>query len=144
MIFFWFALAVIFLIVELMTFTFGFIFITIGAVIISLLLTLDMIAASDFLYQIAIMLFFCVLSFLFFYRSFKKSKENNGSGFREDMGAVVVESDLIAGKEGKVKWSGTICNAIIDEKSNAEKIPVGSNVIIEEFKGNITIVNEIK
>lgn len=60
------------------------------------------------------------------------------------MGAVVVESDLIAGKEGKVKWSGTICNAIIDEKSNAEKIPVGSNVIIEEFKGNITIVNEIK
>ena len=144
MIFFWFALAVIFLIVELMTFTFGFIFITIGAVIISLLLTLDMIAASDFLYQFVIMLFFCVLSFLFFYRSFKKSKENNGSGFREDMGAVVVESDLIAGKEGKVRWSGTICNAMIDEKAKTERIPVGSNVIIEEFRGNIAIVNEIK
>ena len=77
MIFFWFALAVVFLIVVLMTFTFSFIFIIIGAVIISLLLTLDMIAASDFLYQLAIILFFCVLSFLFFYRSFKKSKENS-------------------------------------------------------------------
>ena len=143
MIFFWFALAVIFLIVELMTFTFGFIFVTIGAVIISLLLVLDIIASSDLMYQLIIMLFFCVLSFVFFYKSFKRSKNNSG-GFREDMTAVVVEKDLFKGIEGKVKWSGTICNAIIDEKANIEKISVGTNVTIEEFKGNIAVVSIYK
>ena len=143
MIFFWFILAIVFLIAELMTLTFGYIFITIGAVVISLLLNIGIIADNDLAYQVAIMLFFCVLSFFFFYRSFKKSKENVGSGFKEDMNAIVIDNDLISNKEGKIKWSGSIFNAIIDEKSNLKKISIGSNVIIKEFKGNVAIVDKI-
>ncbi len=143
MIFFWFALAIIFLIAELMTFTFGFIFITVGAVITSLLLVFNIIASSDFIYQLIIMLFFCILSFIFFYKSFKRSKDNKSVSFKEDMTAVVIDNDLTIGNEGKIKWSGTICNAMIDEKAKTERIPVGANVIIEEFKGNIAIVKEI-
>lgn len=142
MIFFWFAVAIVFLMAELMTFTFGFIFITFGAVIISLLLNLNVIADGDLIYQIVIMLFFCVLSFVFFYRSFKKSKNSKG-GFKEDMKAVVVENDLVAGVEGKIKWSGTICNAVIDEKANLGRISVGTNVIIKNFNGNVAVVNVI-
>ena len=59
------------------------------------------------------------------------------------MTAVVIDNDLTIGNEGKIRWSGTICNAMIDEKAKTERIPVGANVIIEEFKGNIAIVKEI-
>ncbi|MDD2840170.1 MAG: NfeD family protein [Rickettsiales bacterium] len=143
MILFWFITAIIFLIAELLTFTFGFIFITVGAVVITLLLGIDIISSTDFIYQVLIMLFFCVLSFLFFYRSFKKSKEDKISNFKEDMMAIVVEDSLIAGKEGKIKWSGTICNAMIDEESGLDKIEVGSSVVIEKFLGNIAIVKNV-
>lgn len=142
MIFVWCILAIAFLIIELMTFTFGFIFMSLGAVIITLLLGLDIIANTDFLYQFLIMLFFGVLSFVFFYRSFKKSKANNQNNYQEDMMAVVIDKDLILGQEGKIKWSGTICNAMIDKDSNIKKINVGDNVVIKKFKGNIAIVNK--
>ena len=52
--------------------------------------------------------------------------------------------DLKRGIEGKIKWSGTICNAIIDSKSNYDVIEIGSIVIIKEFKGNIAIVDKVK
>jgi len=141
---FWFLIAIIFLIVELFTFTFGFIFITIGAAIITFLLGVNLITSADLLYQWLIMLFFCFISFVFFYRAFKKSKESKSNNFKEDMLAVVIENDLITKKEGKVKWSGTICNAMIDEESKIDKIEVGSIVLIEKFLGNIAIVKLIK
>lgn len=141
---FWFIVAIIFLVIELLTFTFGFIFITVGASIITLLLSVNLITSADLLYQWLIMLFFCFVSFIFFYRTFKKSKENKSSNFKEDMLAVVIENDLVANKEGKIKWSGTICNAIIDEEFKIDKIEVGSIVLIEKFSGNIAIVKLIK
>lgn len=144
MIFFWFAVAVIFLIFELLTLTFGFIFITVGAVVITLLLGAELIAATDYLYQILIMLFFGIISFLFFYRSYKKSKNNTESKFKEDMTGVVIDADLVKGVEGKIRWSGTICNALIEPSSKVDSIPVGTNVVISEFKGNVAIVKEIK
>ena len=66
------------------------------------------------------------------------------NNFKEDMLASVIDEDLKRGIEGKIKWSGTICNAIIDSKSNYDVIEIGSIVIIKEFKGNIAIVDKVK
>ena len=144
MFWFWSIVAVIFLIAEIMTFTFGFIFITFGALIITLLLGVDIISNSDLLSQLLIIMLFAVIGFCFFYRSFKKSKTMNINNFKEDMLASVIDEDLKRGIEGKIKWSGTICNAIIDSKSNYDVIEIGSIVIIKEFKGNIAIVDKVK
>ena len=144
MFWFWSIVAVIFLIAEIMTFTFGFIFITFGALIITLLLGVDIISNSDLLSQLLIIMLFAVIGFCFFYRSFKKSKTMNINNFKEDMLASVIDEDLKRGIEGKIKWSGTICNAIIDSKSNYDVIEIGSIVIIKEFKGNIAVVDKVK
>lgn len=144
MFWFWSIVAVIFLIAEIMTFTFGFIFITFGALIITLLLGVDIISNSDLLSQLLIIMLFAVIGFCFFYRSFKKSKTMNINNFKEDMLASVIDEDLKRGIEGKIKWSGTICNAIMDSKSNYDVIEIGSIVIIKEFKGNIAIVDKVK
>ena len=144
MFWFWSIVAVIFLIAEIMTFTFGFIFITFGALIITLLLGVDIISNSDLLSQLLIIMLFAVIGFCFFYRSFKKSKTMNINNFKEDMLASVIDEDLKRGIEGKIKWSGTICNAIMDSKSNYDVIEIGSIVIIKEFKGNIAIVDKLK
>lgn len=133
-------MAVVFLIVELMTLTFGFIFMTIGAVINTFLIGTNLISATDFLYQILVMLFFGLISFLFFYKSYKKLG-NNVNGFKEDMTATVIESNLVKGFEGKIRWSGTICNAILNQNSSSSVVEVGTKVVINEFKGNIAVVD---
>lgn len=140
---FWIAVAILFFVVEIFTLTFGFIFITLGALLIIFLLSMGMLADADIMQQMLIMLVFAVVSFLFFYRSFKKSKENTATGFHEDMTATVVENDLEKGIEGRVKWSGTIFNATIDENANIDMAPIGSKVMIKAFKGNVAIINGI-
>ncbi len=141
MVLFWFITAVIFLIIEIITLTFGFIFITIGAVINTFLIGTNIILSTDFLYQILIMLFFGLASFLFFYKNYRKLKNNTIDSFKEDMTAIVINSNLVKGFEGKVKWSGTICNAMLNQNSALDVAEVGSKVIISEFKGNIAIID---
>ena len=143
MVLFWFIVAVTFLVIELITLAFGFVFITIGAATNTLLIGMNIILPTDFLYQILIMLFFGLVSFLFFYKSYKRLKNNTKDIFKEDMTAVVIESDLIKGVEGKIKWSGTICNAILDQNSVLDIIEVGTEVVINKFKGNIAIIDII-
>ena len=145
MILFWFVLAIVFFVIEMFTLTFGFIFITFGAVLITFLIGVDLILPVDFMYQILIMLLFGAVSFIFFYRSFKKSVQSKNVGFKEDMRAVVVGSDLVRGVEGKIKWSGTVFNAILNDGSDINIINVGSVVNIVKFHGNIAIVdNNVK
>lgn len=140
---FWIAVAILFFVVEIFTLTFGFIFITLGALLIIFLLSMGMLADADIMQQMLIMLVFAVVSFLFFYRSFKKSKENTATGFHEDMTATVVDGDLEKGVEGRVKWSGTIFNAVIADDANIDAASVGSKVVIRNFKGNVAIIGGI-
>lgn len=144
MFWFWSIVAITFLITEIMTITFGFIFITFGALVIVLLLGIDVISDADLLHQLLIIVFFAVLGFYFFYKNFKKSKTMSIDNFKEDMLASVIDGNLSKDVDGKIRWSGTICNAIIEPKSSYNVIEVGSIVIIKEFKGNIAVVDKVK
>ncbi len=53
--------------------------------------------------------------------------------------AVVMDGDLEPGRIGKIKWSGTICNA-----SSSSLIKSGSSVVIVENVGNVFFVKEGK
>ncbi len=143
MITFWFIIAIAFVLIEIFTLAFGFIFITIGSGLLVLMLNFNIIAEDNYLGQFLIMLFFFVISSVFFYKTFKKSKESTENRFRENMDAVVIGEDLVRHKEGKIKWSGTICNAILSDNSQLDKIEVGSDVVIESFVGNVAVVNKI-
>lgn len=54
----------------------------------------------------------------------------------------VIDKDLITGKVGKIKWSGTQVKAMIDDshQDKYKKIEVGSIVTITNIKNNIFIV----
>ena len=143
MFWFWSIISLIFLIIELATCTFGFIFITLGSLIVSLLLGLGIITNNNILCQLIIMLFFVIISFYIFYKTFKKSKIINTNTFKENITAIVIEEDLVKGIEGKIKWSGTIINAIISQNCEVDKILINSIVVIENFRGNIAVVNKV-
>ena len=55
--------------------------------------------------------------------------------------AVVVEGALEKGKEGKVKWSGTIMLAEIDSASSAESFDEGASLVVKRVEGNRLFVD---
>ncbi|MFV9875796.1 MAG: NfeD family protein [Rickettsiales endosymbiont of Dermacentor nuttalli] len=55
--------------------------------------------------------------------------------------AIVYKNDLIKGKTGEVKWSGTVMKALIVNDSNESSIGVNQEVIIKNLKGNILLVD---
>lgn len=58
--------------------------------------------------------------------------------------AIVYKHDLIQGKSGEVKWSGTVMKALIAENSESSSISAGQEVIIKNLKGNILLVDILK
>lgn len=140
---FWSVIAVVFLILELLTFTFGFIFITIGSAIIALLLNLHILADTDTIYQFLLFFASAVIGFIFFYRSFKKSSSSKTKVYIEDTTAEIAIAPIYKDKLGKIKWCGTIMNALIDPELTVTEIPQGTVVKIKEFKGNMAIITLI-
>ncbi|AIL64720.1 hypothetical protein NOVO_01615 [Rickettsiales bacterium Ac37b] len=55
--------------------------------------------------------------------------------------AVVYKNDLVKGKTGVVKWSGTVMNALIIDASGVSFISVNQEVIIKDLKGNVLLVD---
>jgi membrane protein implicated in regulation of membrane protease activity len=142
MLLFWLIIAIIFLIIELLTLTFGFIFLTIGALFIMILISFSVISSANISIQLSIILFSMILSFIFFMRTYKKLKNKSDNNFIEDMNATVIENDLVKNIEGKVRWSGTIVNALIDENSNFDKFLINESVTIKKFVGNTAIIDK--
>ena len=54
---------------------------------------------------------------------------------------VVVGNALVPGKEGQVRWSGTIVRAMLAEGVNQE-FQVDAVLVVVDVKGNIFIINK--
>lgn len=57
--------------------------------------------------------------------------------------ATVVEGNLEKGKEGKVKWSGTLMLAELATDSEIETLEQGTTVIVKEVRGNVFVVDKL-
>lgn len=143
MIWFWSLVALIFLAIEIYGSGFGFIFLTIGAVIIVGLLGSGYILATNFVGQLLIFLIFGLLFAAVFYYGICHASANAQQGFRDDDVGTIVNGDLSANQEGEIRWSGTIMKAKMHAKCRVEVLKEGEQVHIVEFVGNRALVTNL-
>jgi membrane protein implicated in regulation of membrane protease activity len=70
----------------------------------------------------------------------KKHKEQNNFLNIVGQSAIVNEAELIKGKSGNIRWSGTIVRAQLSQDVQQAKVSAGEEVTIVEVKENIFIV----
>lgn len=70
-------------------------------------------------------------------------KKSMGNSYQNIVGetAVVACNILYKKKKGKVLWSGTVVNAILDEKDVEETLNKDDEVFIKEVNGNVFTVS---
>lgn len=140
---FWNIIIVLGFIIELVMPGFGFIFCSISALITEIILTLNIVDATNYTVQAIIFFTNWIVLMAIFYKPLKKLL-NKGKKFEEHQTAII-ESDTIKKKQtGIIKWSGTVTNAKILKTSQYEKFNKGDIVQIIEFKGNTAIIDKEK
>ncbi len=114
----------------------------ISALIISVLIAFNIIAANNYFIQLVVFtILICILLMVMFIRrkTYVKQNYNNIIGNK----AIVYENTLTCDKIGNVKWSGTIARAKISDKSNKKKFEINEVVEVDSVTGNILYIKEI-
>ncbi len=125
----------------------GFLFVGLAAITVGLLISFVYLAENDYMLQLAWFLFFVAAwAAVLWYplnRFLRYRTEAEYSNIIGDK-AVVVKNDLVKGKSGQVRWSGTNMTARIDNSAQIEKITVDSEVEITSIKGTLLRVKPIE
>lgn len=92
-------------------------------------------------YQIAVLVGSCCVWSMICWKWLKMQyKANVSKQYHGIIGqtAEVYEENMIIGETGKIKWSGTVCKARIDEEraNNSKELKKGSIVTITDIKNN--------
>ncbi|MDZ5761674.1 NfeD-like domain protein [Candidatus Cyrtobacter comes] len=137
---FWAVFGVFLLLAELILGAFFLLFIMgLSAILVSVVVFLGV--TPDFISQLSLFSFLFIVISVLSWRRIKGYFIDKRQHYNNIVGssAVVVGGDIEPGKIGKIKWSGTTCNA-----SSSLLIKNGSSVVIVENIGNIFFVKEGK
>lgn len=120
----------------------GFLFAGLGAIITAFALYTEITTFTSLFGQMA---FFCggtAFFALVLWKPMQRYIHSKGkdSGYKNIVGDYATVVEKITDHSGKVRWSGTIMNAKISEKSELNEISEDETVIIEELIGNSLIV----
>lgn len=139
---FWFLLTGVFVILEVVLgFTIVCLFAALASFTVGVMVSFNM--PENILQQAA---YFFGFTFLWTILAYKPLinllKKNFKHSYHNIIGSIakVTEENLIAGKIGAVKWSGTIFKAMLAKDSEEKEISVGKSVTIVAVKENIFIV----
>ncbi len=138
----WFLLGCLFTTLEILGFAgIGFFFVGLAGLSVGILVSFDFIAEHNFLIQVTWFLAFISTFALALYNPLKRYRRPNQRRFKDIVGqtGVVVQGNLIKGKIGNVRWSGTNMAARSIE-SAPTVILEGTEVEILEVTGNQLIV----
>ncbi|MDJ1258023.1 MAG: hypothetical protein MRQ07_05170 [Candidatus Midichloria sp.] len=138
---FWVVAAVFFIAIEIILGWSVIFFFVLGSasLIVSVLLSLNVI--SDIFGQMTtffISALVCSGIYWFLFKHFKGDNYKNMAG----QVAHVVSEKLVKGEIGSVKWSGTVCKAMLHSGSEEDLIEVGDKVVILDVKNNILLVKK--
>lgn len=135
----WLLIGVIFLLIELAAISgIGFLFLSIGAFIVSLASFNNQLTLTT---QLIYFFVVSAISFIALIKPFKKLLLSQQTEKYSDLigkEAVIHENDLTSNELGMVKWSGCIMNAKLIEGDDS-KLPAGTIVKITAVEGNILI-----
>ena len=129
----WLTIAIVGFLIELITPTFFFLSVAVGAILAFLLsLVWDCLIAQIILFVIVFVVFFIFLKPVIY-------KKNQDKKFDSDamIGKIIVASEKINDQSGSVKFSGSIWQARSDKE-----IKKGAQVKIMKLEGNKLIVSE--
>ena len=141
----WMIVGFLFVFIELMQLPgFGFFFLGLGGLSVSIVLASDRFAISTF-HQFII---FSIASLVWIVLLWKPLKKLNLHSFNNtyndkfhDMigqSVIVLHDEIMPGLLGKVKWSGTIMNASLIE-GETKTAHIGQKLFIKEIMGNVLI-----
>jgi membrane protein implicated in regulation of membrane protease activity len=144
----WLILGTIFIIIEVVAMPgIGFLFAGFSAISLGGLITFGFINNATDLEQIAYFFFFTAVWWVILWKPLKsllKKRRGDYQNLSDAQGVVEEEGGLVAGKVGKVKWSGTVMRARIVPNSSSAKIAKGESVWVHEQKDGILLVDTIK
>jgi membrane protein implicated in regulation of membrane protease activity len=117
----------------------GFLFAGIAALMVGGAIEFGVLAADGYLQQF--LLFFALTS-ISAALLWKKLKRNTEVNYNNMVGseATVAQPGLSGGKEGQVKWSGTLMRAKIDPACGRDVLASETAVIIKSVEGNLVYV----
>lgn len=121
----------------------GFLFAGLAAISLGALLNLGYITEGAYLIQLTIFFLLTIGWALLLWIPLKKLRvPSQGENFSNIIGekAHVSETPLIKGKEGYVKWSGTLMKAKLAEDAGIAIVALGEEVEIVQAKGTMLIV----
>lgn len=141
---FWYLLSILAIVLEVIIgFPLVFFFAGLAALITGGLISLSVIASENLTNQVLVFLLLNIVWIPFFWQRFKKTfTASSAQEFSNIIGRnVEVINGFEKGKKtGKVKWSGTTFNAILDETSKAPN--KGDMLKVTEIKGNKFIIKK--
>jgi membrane protein implicated in regulation of membrane protease activity len=143
--YYWFALSVVLLLLEVTGVNgVGLLFGGIAAGIVGVLVETQVIAQGSLTIQWSVWFFITALVAIGLYKPMQKWRTNPDSkdSFSNMVGNVakVATGGLMLGKPGKVYWSGTLMNAAIAEGATQEAFFEGDMVQIADVRGNQLLV----
>ena len=144
----WLVLSAVFFVLEVSLVPgIGFLFAGFAAMTVGGLINFDIVDSESYFEQFAYFfgLIFAWAAILWYPIKNFRSK-SNGNDFKNVIGdvATVYDNDLVKGKSGKVKWSGTIMKAKLYKDDPNDKIKKDEEVYVKEIKGNVlTVTSDI-
>ena len=133
---FWGMMSLFLLGMELYTVSLMFLFMALSAATVCVLLLVVPGVILGFMSQAVVFLGLSVMYALVFYKPFKRYIQMQGQQetYSNIIGSqAICEEGLQQGQEGRVRWSGTVCRAVLMHGSTQP----GDVVEIVEVKGNI-------
>lgn len=142
----WLCFGIILIILEIICGwpTIALFFSGLACINVAMALIFNLVSKTNIIEQCIIFLGCTLVWLICFWRPAKKLlQQNNKNTYHNIIGttAIVHQVDLKKGEIGEIKWSGTICKAMIIE-NNLDIIPANSLVTITETQGNIFIVKK--
>lgn len=142
---FWFTLGALFVLIE--TMIFFVIFFLSGIACFSVGLLCTVFPNISLLYQLLSFLFFLSFWTGILYGPLKRNMQChlNDTKYSSILGSIatIIDEDLVKGRVGSIRWSGTICRAMIIDFEQKEIFKEGDEVIICRIDGNIFYVKSI-
>lgn len=124
---------------------FGLFFAGLGAISLAILMQLGTPTNTEFVAQFAWFFGFTAVWTAVLWQPIKMLRMRKRSSDYSNMvgdRCTVVEMPLIANKEGRVKWSGTMMIAELITGSQTVEVAIGDAVVIKEVKGNKLFVDK--
>lgn len=125
----------------------GFLFAGLGAITAGALITFGVIdgtpESTNLLKQTLVFLLATSMWAAVLWKPMKRFVSRKSiDGYNDMVGqtATICNADLHKGKVGKVKWSGTIMRAILDDEAPVDHISINQEVVIKRVDGKTLVV----